>query len=330
MDSINNLCVVTGANGFVGSHLVELLLKKGYRVRAIVRKGSNLKWLDGLDIEINTCGLNSVADLKEALKGASYIYHIAGVVKSISESGYFEGNAYTTERILEAARSVTNLKRVLVTSSMAATGPAQLGTEVDENSPLQPMEPYGYSKVLQEEIAKKYSAFFPVVVVRPPGVYGPRDTEILAYFKMIHKGWAVRMGWQNSELSLVHVQDLTEGMFLAATATHKSFDIFFLGSLERYNWKQIGLIAAKAMDKKARALAIPKAVLYIAGFFAGLAEKWFGANVDINMDRARRITQASWYCSSEKAKNELGYEQKVSLEKGMKETFLWYKEHGWL
>ena len=84
------------------------------------------------------------------------------------------------------------------------------------------------------------------------------------------------------------------------------------------------------MDKKVRPLAIPKAVLYIAGFFAGLAEKWLGANVDINMDRARRITQASWYCSSEKAKNELGYEQKVSLEKGMKETFLWYKEQGWL
>lgn len=324
------ISVVTGANGFVGSHLVDFLLEKGHHVKCIIRKSSNLQWLDGKAVEYCACGLDDVEALQLAFEDAHYIFHIAGVVKALRPEGFFKGNVETTRNVLEASLYAKNLKKVLITSSMAATGPAPKGGFVDEASPLKPIEPYGYSKVEQEKIALQYSDRIPVVIVRPPGVFGERDTEILAFFKMMSKGWCVRMGMDNKELSLVHVQDLVQGMYLAAIHPNNSGEVYFLGSLECYNWKQIGAITAQIMQRKTRSLPIPHFVLYTVGSFGSLMEKWFKSNVDLNLDRARRITQASWFCSSDKAVKELGYQQTLSLEEGISRTVDWYKEKGWL
>jgi len=324
------ISIVTGANGFVGSHLVDYLLEQGHYVKCIIRKSSNLQWLDGKEVELCTCGLNDIEALKIAFQDANYIFHIAGVVKALKPEGFFKGNVETTKNVLEAALTAKYLKKVLITSSMAATGPAPKGGSVDENSPLKPMEPYGYSKVEQEKVALTYSDRIPVVIVRPPGVFGERDTEILAFFKMMSKGWCVRMGLDNKELSLVHVRDLVQGMHLAATHKNNSGEIYFLGSLECYNWKQIGEVTTKIMQRKTQALPIPHFLLFIVGSVGSLMEKWFKSNVDLNMDRARRITCSSWYCSSEKAVKELGYQQSLSLEEGIKRTIDWYKEKGWI
>jgi dihydroflavonol-4-reductase len=340
MNSLNNekiiktqdkiVSVVTGANGFVGSHLVDYLLEKGHYVKCIIRKSSNLQWLEGKDVELCTCGLNDVEALKTVFENADYIFHIAGVVKALRPEGFFKGNVETSKNVLEAALHAKNLKKIMITSSMAATGPTTMGGSVDELSPLNPMEPYGYSKVEQEKVALSYADRLPVVIVRPPGVYGERDTEILAFFKMMSKGWCVRMGLDNKELSLVHVRDLVQGMYLAATQPDNNGEIYFLGSLECYNWKQIGAVTAKVMQRKTKALPIPHFLLFTVGAFGSLMEKWFKSDVDLNIDRARRITRPSWYCSSEKAVKELGYQQTLSLEEGIKRTLDWYKEKGWL
>ena len=327
---MNHISVVTGANGFVGSHLVDYLLEKGHSVKCIVRKGSNLKWLEGKPVEIHSCGLLDTEALKNVFSDVHYIFHIAGVVKGLKPEDYFKGNVLPTQNVLEASKSAINLKKILVTSSMAATGPAQKGSFVDESSPLLPIEPYGYSKVDQEKISMEYSKDLPLVIVRPPAVYGERDTEILAFFKMISRGWSVRMGLDNKELSMVHVRDLVNGMFLAATHPENKSEIYFMGSLERYDWIQIGQMAGKVMNKKVSALAIPHFLLFTVGAFGSFMERFFKSNVDINNDRALRITRPSWYCSSEKAVRELGYSQSLSLEEGIKRTVEWYKKEGWL
>lgn len=322
--------VVTGSNGFVGSHLVDFLLEKGHHVKCIVRKTSNLQWLEGKNVELCDCGLLDVAALEEVAKDAHYIFHIAGVVKAIRPEGYFKGNVAMTKNVLQAALAAPNLRKVMITSSMAATGPAPMGSQVDENSPLRPMEPYGYSKVKQEELAQSYRDRLPIVVVRPPAVYGERDTEILPFFKMIKKGWAIRMGFKAKELSLVHVVDLVQGMYLATTHADNAGEVYFLGSLECYNWKEIGEVAGKVLDKKVKNLAIPHFLLFAVGGWGNLMERWFKAEVDLNLDRARRITRPSWYCSSAKAAKELGYQQQISLKEGIQRTVEWYEEQNWI
>lgn len=321
---------VTGANGFVGSHLVDYLLEQGHEVHAIVRSSSNLQWLNGKDVTLHTCGLNSAEDLKIAFQGANYIYHIAGVVKALTKDGFMKGNVEMTRNVMEAAAHISTIKRVLVTSSMAATGYAEMGSDVDENSPLKPIEPYGDSKVAQEEVAKEYADRVPSTIVRPPGVYGPRDTEIFAFFKAINNGVSAMMGFTPKEMSLIHVRDLVQGMFQAATNENSVGEVYFLGSLECYNWKELGDYASKAMNKKTLTIKIPHFVIFILGFFGQILESWFGMDVALNKDRAYRITRPSWYCNSNKAVKELGFQQTVSIEDGFKSTIDWYKEKGWL
>ena len=96
-----SIAVVTGANGFVGSHLVDFLLQKNHTVRCITRKTSNLRWLEGKNVEIFDCGLNDKAGLRKAFEGAEYIYHVAGVVKSKKPEGYFKGNVDATKTVLD-------------------------------------------------------------------------------------------------------------------------------------------------------------------------------------------------------------------------------------
>jgi len=231
---------------------------------------------------------------------------------------------------MEAAAHISSIKRVLVTSSMAATGYAEMGSDVDENSPLRPIEPYGDSKVAQEEVAKEYADRVPSTIVRPPGVYGPRDTEIFAFFKAINNGVSAMMGFTPKEMSLIHVRDLVQGMFQAATNENSVGEVYFLGSLECYNWKQLGDYASKAMNKKTWTIKIPHFVIFILGFFGQILESWFGMDVALNKDRAYRITRPSWYCNSGKAVKELGFQQTVPIEEGFKSTIDWYKEKGWL
>jgi nucleoside-diphosphate-sugar epimerase len=166
--------------------------------------------------------------------------------------------------------------------------------------------------------------------VRPPGVYGPRDTEIFAFFKAINNGVSAMMGFTPKEMSLIHVRDLVQGMFQAATNENSVGEVYFLGSLECYNWKELGDYASKAMNKKTLTIKIPHFVIFILGFFGQILESWFGMDVALNKDRAYRITRPSWYCNSNKAVKELGFEQTVSIEDGFKSTIDWYKEKGWL
>lgn len=321
---------VTGANGFVGSHLVDYLLEQGHEVHAIVRPTSNLRWLEGKEVTLHPCGLLDVAALTTAFQGAHYIFHIAGVVKALNKEGFMKGNVDMTANIMEAAAATPTIKRVLVTSSMAATGYAEFGSSVNEEDPLKPIEPYGDSKVAQEAVVQKYKGQVPYTIVRPPGVYGPRDTEIFAFFKAINNGVRVMMGFKAKEMSLIHVRDLVQGMYQAVLHPDAKDEIFFLGSLECYNWDQLGRIASKAMNKRTIPIKIPHWLLFIIGFFGQILESVFKMDVDLNRDRAYRITRPSWYCSSQKAVDTFGFEQTVSIEQGFEETIAWYKKHDWL
>ena len=330
MEPIRPLAVVTGANGFVGSHLVDYLLEKDYEVHAIVRGNANLRWLEGRRIELHPCGLGDVEALRPILHRAHYIYHIAGTVKSRDAEGFRAGNVAPTRNILEAALGSSNLRRIVVTSSLAAASPSVPGSPVHEGIPSAPLTAYGRSKVEQEQLCHAYMDRLPITLIRPPVVFGERDTEVLLFFKTVRRGLLPMIGFEDKTLSLVYVRDLVRGMEQAATSEVARGETYFLGSEREYTWKDLGDAAGKAIGKKPFALRVPHAVVhtvgYLSEFLAGLRRE----AATLNREKAREMVQPSWACSSEKARAHFGYREEHTLEENMLRTAQWYQAQKWL
>ena len=324
--------VITGANGFVGSHLAEALISKGFEVHCILRKSSNTQWLDGKNVTINNCGLSSVKALKAAFLGADYVFHIAGVVKADSYEGFYDGNVVPTQKVLEAALGAPNLKRILITSSLAATGSNAVGQPSTEAMPCAPVSDYGRSKKAQEELCHTYAKSLSISIVRPPAVYGERDTEVLLFFKSIQKGVFPSVGLGAPQtLSLVHVRDLVEGMIAVATHPAGVGKTYFLGSNPaEYTWEQVAAQIGLTLNKKFMRIKIPIFAIHGLAIAAEAASFFSKIKPSLNRKKVAEIIQPSWACSSQKAMQEVGYQPTISLQKGVTDTINWYKAQGWL
>ncbi len=325
------IAVVTGANGFVGSHLVDLLLEKGYSVRCITRKSSDLKWLDGKDIEIHDCGLFDLNGLRKALKDSHYVFHVAGVVKSKTPEGYFQGNVETTKNLLDVSLENKNsIKRFVVVSSQTVTGPSLDGKPVTEETGCNPITTYGRSKLEEEKVTLTYADKLPVTICRAPAVYGERDTEIFIYFNTFSKGLTTTIGFNKKALSLIHVSDLVHGIYLAAVSDRSKGQIYFISSEKFYTWPEVNITTAKILGRKAIIVKVPHFLVYtiaaIAQFFAMFGNK----AATLNLEKAKDITQQYWICDTSKAIRDLGFRQNITLEEGIRRTIRWYKEMKWI
>lgn len=326
----NNIAVITGANGFVGSHLVDLLLKKGQTVRCVTRKTSKLTWLEGKDIQNFSCGLNNREELNKVFEGAEYIYHIAGVVKSKSKEGYFKGNVDTTHTLLNAALNCRTLKKFLVVSSLTAAGPAVDGKPVNENSVNRPITTYGRSKLAQEELTKSYRDKIPITICRAPAIYGERDTEILIFFKTFSKGLMTTIGFNDKRLSLLHVRDLVKGLYLAGINEKAEGETYFISSEKFYTWEEVGKATEKIIGKKPFKIKVPHFAVYSIATIAELFSLFSSKAATLNIEKAKDITQVDWICDTSKAIKDLGYRQEISLEEGIKSTIDWYRMMKWI
>jgi dihydroflavonol-4-reductase len=325
------IAVVTGANGFVGSHLVDFLLSKNYRVRCIVRKSSNLQWLKGKNIEILTCGLTNKEGLREAFNGAEYIFHVAGVVKSKKPEGYFQGNVDTTKVLLDTALEFKDtIKKFVVVSSLTVTGPAENGTPVNEETTCNPITTYGRSKLAEEELARSYMDRLPITICRAPAVFGERDTEIFIFFNTFNKGLMTTIGFDKKLLSLIHVTDLVEGFYLAAVNPKSTGETYFISSEKYYTWDEVGKITSDVLNKKPLKVKVPHSIVYVIAAIAQFTSLFSSKPATLNLEKARDITRHAWICDTTKAKRDLGYCQKISMEEGIKRTCEWYKEVNWI
>jgi dihydroflavonol-4-reductase len=326
------IVAVTGGTGFIGSHLIDSLLEQGYEVRALVRRSSNLRWLEGKTVDLIQGDIRDASSLQDFLAGVDIVYHIAGVVKARDRAGYFDGNVTATSNMLEAAaRFAPGLKRFLYVSSQTAAGPASsLDSPVREHDTPHPITTYGESKWAAEQLLHSWSDRLPWTIVRPPAVYGPRDTEIFIYFQTIARGLNSMIGFDHKRLSLVHSDDLVRGIMLAAAAAESVGETYFVSSEEYYAWPDVGRITASALGKRCITLRLPHAMVYgvaaVAQTLAALQKK----PATLNLEKARDITQRYWICDTSKAVRELGYRQQVSIEEGIRRTVEWYRAEGWL
>jgi len=325
------LILITGSTGFIGSHLAEELHRKGHKLRCLVRKTSNLVWIERLPVEYVYGDLFNEEVLKQSIEGVDYIYHVAGLTKAKSREEYFRGNHLATRNLLNAVREVKpNLKRFILVSSLAAVGPSLDGTPVDENTVYHPITAYGESKMEAEKECLKAADSVPFTITRPPAVYGPRDRDVFEFFNTMNKGLQPMIGFRDKTVSLIHVADLVKGIILAGECPEAVRQAYFISSERFYTWKEIGEATARVMQKKGLRLRIPVSLVYTIAAVSEVFSMATGKAVLLNMEKAKDIVQDSWTCDISKAKRELGFRESYSIEEGIRNTIQWYREHGWL
>jgi len=323
--------LVTGGTGFIGSHVVEILLKRDYEVRCLVRKSSNLQWLEKLPVEFVYGNFSDVDSLAESVSGVDIVIHVAGVVAAKNREGFFQGNQTATKNLLDAfVKYNPKIKRFLHVSSLTAVGPGMNNKPVTEDTPPHPITTYGESKFAAEKIVLEYQKKIPVTIIRPPAVYGPRDTATLSFFQSVNKGLVPLIGFSPKRVSLVHAYDLARGIVDAALSEKTAGKIYFIASEEIYSWQEIGAITADVVGKKTIKLRIPEfLVMGIAGI-SGFFSKFKKKPSVLNYEKGRDMIAENWTCSVEAAKKDFGYRQEMSLRDGIKNTLDWYRENGWL
>jgi nucleoside-diphosphate-sugar epimerase len=328
---VNSPVLVTGGTGFVGSHLVERLVELGFRVRCLVRRSSSLRYLPLPAVELCYGDLARAGGLKEALEGVETVFHVAGITKANSSAEYYRGNVGATECLLRACEeSGQPPRRFVHVSSLAAVGPSPDAGLLPEEAEPRPRTHYGESKLAAERAVRASRLASSAVIVRPPVVYGPRDTDVYQVFRGISHGLMLRIGRQESLFSFIYVKDLADALVAAAASPRAPGDTFFVANPEPVSWTEFGAIAASIMGRKVRTLAIPAAMAYAVGCYAEMASRLRRKPGIISREKVREARCRYWTCDTRKAREKLGFSTRRSLREGLSETLLWYKNSGWL
>jgi dihydroflavonol-4-reductase len=325
---------LTGATGFLGGHIADVLLARSYAVRASVRATSDTRWIDGKGIETIETALTpppgqpddaDTRSLDQFLAGAETVIHCAGVVRSRDEAGYMRGNALSTLRLLEASARAGTVGSFVLISSLAASGPSTPGRPRLESDPCAPITAYGRSKVAAEEYCARDWPFR-TTVLRPPALYGPRDVAFLPLFNAAAKGLSARIG-RVQELSLVDGRDVARAAVLLAT-DDRATGPYFVDDGASHPFADLVDALARAFDRRILTLPLPVGLLR---FFARLVG---GAKADklplLAPDRLRDVDVAGWVCSGERLRTELGFADARLLDVGFAETLEFYRREHWL
>ena len=351
--------LVTGANGFIGSHLVEWLQERGDQPYAMVRKTSNVANLEGTDVEFRYGSLSDLDSLVAAMEGVDIVYHVAGITAAFTPEALREVNAAGTSRVFEAAsKAVNGPDRIVYVSSLEAAGPSHHELARAEHHRPEPFTWYGTSKFGGEQAAWEAAQScedFDVVIARPSLVYGPRDQDVLQMIQSANWRLVARPGLRDTWMSAIHSHDLVRGIALAgdrgkslpkspdthvlAGGGHQNDEpaedpshpigqgIYFFDDGGRHTIKSFGHEAAAALGKKAMTLVVPSPLLWIGAVGSELAGRLVGKAPAFNRDKFRASVASGWWCDASRARAELGYEPEMPLSQGLEHTVRWLRDH---
>jgi nucleoside-diphosphate-sugar epimerase len=323
--------LVTGGTGFIGSHLVEVLLQKGIQVRCLLRKSSDLKWIKGLPVEYAWGDCRDRSSLKEAVMGVNQVFHSAGITKAVRIEAFFEINAYGTENLIRACLEHNpDLQKFIYVSSQAAAGPSPNGNRKKETDGCHPVSPYGRSKRLGEELALSHGHKLPILILRPSAVYGPRERDIYFFFRLLSKGIHLCPSNPDQHISLCYVQDVVQAIFLAAETRPSRSEIFFVSDGQDYPIEKIGDAFAQALGIHAFRLCVPKWILLRIASFSEYVSQVSKKPPLINRGKVEEMVQKNWVCDITKAKTVLSYDPGTPLARGARLTVDWYRKENWL
>ena len=325
--------LVTGASGFIGSHIADRLIEAGIEVRCMMRKSSNNKWLDDNKAECVQADFDDKNSMIKVLKDVDYVFHSAGLNFAHNKGDFHNINTLGTKKLLNAVyESGADIKRFVYVSSQTASGPSNsLEEPVNEDSPRLPVTAYGLSKKLAEDEVISFGDRLPYTIIKPPAVFGPRDTAIFEIIKMMNFGFVAHMGLKDKYISLIHSDDLSRGIVDAAFSEIAVNQTYFLANSETYEWDYINDVFLRSLQKKYfLKVRVPDPLILTLGAINGFLFGLFNLQAKFDYDKAIDFTRKYWICSSEKAKNDLGFSHQIPFEDSVKSTIDWYKLNKWL
>lgn len=322
--------LITGANGFIGSRLCRSFEAAGFSVTAGVRKNADCSLLEGISLTYRYGDVTESASLPEMVRGADYIIHNAGLTKARTTEQFFSVNENGTRNLLEAAAThARGCKRFVLISSLAAGGPVRNSRPVAETDQPDPVTTYGKSKLAGERLVAAYADKLPITVVRPTGVYGPGDKEILTIFKTIAIHLRPQIGDQSRRIQLVHVDDLCDGVLAAATKEVTSGSVFYIAESRAYQMQELLDLVQRAVSTWTIPLPLPAGLFRMIAALSERATRLLGGTPMLTNEKANELL-ASWEVSTQAARERLGFEAAIPFADGAKQTVEWYRKAGWL
>ena len=326
--------LVTGASGFIGSFIVEEALRRGFEVWAAVRRSSSRQFLQDERIHFIELDLGSEERLKEQLKGCpfDYVVHAAGVTKSLRKEDFRRINTEGTKHLVRAITALQMpLKRLVYISSLSIMGAIreeQPYTEIREDDRPLPNTAYGQSKLEAEQWLETQP--LPYVILRPTGVYGPRERDYFMMAKSIKAHTDFAVGFKQQDITFVYVTDVVQAVFLAMEKGQTGRK-YFLSDGEVYQSSTFSdLIRRELGNPWWIRITAPLWLLRIITFCGEYIGHLTGKVTALNNDKYNIMKQRNWRCDIEPARRELGYEPRVKLEEGVQRSIQWYKENKWL
>lgn len=333
--------LITGASGFIGSFIVEEALRRGFDTWAAMRGSSSKQFLKDERIHFIELNLSSQEALEQQLQGHDfdYVVHAAGVTKCLDTSDFFRINTEGTKNLVRALLKLQMpLKRFVYISSLSIFGAIrekQPYQEIRETDTPQPNTAYGKSKLeaelwLDELQSTIEGENFPYVVLRPTGVYGPRERDYFLMAKSIKQHSDFAVGYKQQDITFVYVQDVVQAVFLACEKGRTGRK-YFLSDGQVYQSATFSNLIRKELGNPWWIrITAPIWVLRVVTFFGDKIGHLTGKISALNNDKYHILKQRNWRCDIQPAIDELGYQPEYTLEKGVPLTIKWYKENGWL
>jgi nucleoside-diphosphate-sugar epimerase len=326
---LNVHTLVTGANGFLGSHVAEALAARGETLRLLLRQRSRLGHLEGVIYERTDGDVRDPESLAKAVQSCDTVVHIAGLTSALNEAQYRAVNAHGTAALVHAARDA-GVRRFVYVSSLAAQGPSPDGSVQPPELP-KPISPYGRTKLEGELAVLAESEKMSVVVVRLPVVYGPRDRALLPLFKLIKRHIMPLFGDGSNQFSWIHVYDAASAIALAATAPDiRAASVYTVADGTPHTWRELAETTSRVMRRRAIMLRVPPRLYALAGRLAGLFSAVSRRPLPLSPEKVLEMRQRYWVCDYARIADELGWQPTLDAEAGIASTVGWYREQRWL
>ena len=323
--------LVTGGTGFIGSHLVELLLLRGFSVACLVRDPGRTGWLKDLNVDLRQGDCSQPASLASAVQGASIVIHAAGLTKAKHARDYYLVNHIGTSNMLQAcARFNPGIKKFILISSQAAAGPSPDGIPITEKAVPAPVSDYGRSKLKAEEEAQRYRDLFNVVILRPAAVYGPRDRDMYELFKWASRGLTLEIAGGERYINLCYGGDVAAAIVKAAEQSTVSGSVYFIADGRKCSWSDFRNRLLETGGVRAFSVKVPHAAAYLIGLVSELGSLFAARPALTNRQKVLEASQRYWLCDTARAERELGFSTGHTLQEGLGITWQWYRDNNWL